>query len=178
MYAEPLGQVDIVTVATVVLGAVLLCSVLIIPLGLPGTWAMVAAAIAYALLVPHAGVGVITIGGVAAIALLAELLELGLVAGVTRRYGGSRRAAWGAIVGGFAGVIVGVPVPIVGPMLGGLIGAFVGALIAEFEAAGDHRTATRAAIGAVVARIASAAMKVGVGMAIAVWIMLAAISGA
>ena len=49
-----------------VLGVVLLGAVLIIPLGLPGTWAMVAAAIAYALLVPHAGIGIVTIGGVAA----------------------------------------------------------------------------------------------------------------
>src|SRR5258708_1783078 len=103
------------TGATLVLGIALVCALLLIPLGLPGMWSMVAAAIAYALLVPHAGIGILTIGAVAALALLAELLELGLVARVTRRYGGSRRAAWGAIIGGFAGVIVGVPVPIIGP---------------------------------------------------------------
>ncbi len=175
MKTEPLGQVDLVTIAIVVLGVVLVCALLMIPLGLPGTWAMVAAAVAYALLVPHAGIGVITIAAVATIALAAELLELGLNASVTKRYGGSNRAAWGAVIGGFAGVIVGVPVPIVGPMLGGLTGAFVGALIAEFAAAGDHRLATRAAMGALVARIVSAAMKVAVGVVMAVWIMLAAI---
>ena len=163
------------TVATVLLGIVLLGAVLMIPLGLPGTWAMVAAAIAYALLVPHAGIGIVTIGGVAALAIGAEVLELGFIAGATRRYGGSRRAAWGAVIGGMVGAIVGVPVPIVGPMIGGMLGAFIGALIGEYESAGDHRVATRAAMGALIARMASAAMKVAVGMVMAVWIMLAAI---
>ena len=31
-----------------------------------------------------------------------------------RRYGGSKRAGWGALAGGLIGAVVGVPVPIIG----------------------------------------------------------------
>ena len=175
---EPLVQVEIVTAAVFVLGAVLFCALLVIPLGLPGTWLIVATALAYLLLVPHSGITVITIVGTAAIALGAELLELLVVGRTTRRYGGSRRAAWGAIMGGLLGAMVGVPVPIVGPMLGGFVGAFLGALLGEFEATGDHRVAASAAFGAIVARAASMAMKVAVAVVMAAWILAAAVAGA
>jgi uncharacterized protein YqgC (DUF456 family) len=166
------------TVATAVLALLLVGALLTIPLGLPGTWLMVATAVAYLLFVPHSGITVITIGGTAALALTAELLELLVVGRVTKRYGGSRRAAWGAIIGGLLGAMVGVPLPVVGPMLGGFVGAFLGALLGEFEATGDHRVAASAAFGAIVARAASMAMKVAVGVAMAAWILVAAVSGA
>lgn len=147
---------------------------LLIPLGLPGTWAMVAAALVYELVVPGSGIGPLTVGGTAALALIAELFEFFLAARFTHRYGGSRRAGWGAVTGGLVGVFVGVPVPIVGPVIGGLLGCFLGALIGEYERAGDHRAATRAAFGAFLGRIAGATLKVATGVAIAVWIVAAA----
>jgi hypothetical protein len=163
-------------IAVIVLGVVLAGALLLIPLGLPGLWAMVGAAIVYELAVPHGGVGVTTVGGVAGLALLAELLELFLAARFTKRYGGSRRAGWGAVIGGFVGVVVGVPVPIVGPVIGGLLGSFVGALIAEYQATGRHGAAARVALGALLARVAAAAMRVAIGVGIAAWIMIAALT--
>ena len=157
-----------------VLGVVLVCALAMIPLGLPGTWAIVCAAIVYALILPHHGVGVVTIIGVATLALLAELFEFVFAARFTKRFGGSRRAGWGAVIGGFAGAAAGFPVPVVGPVIGGLAGSFLGALVAEYEASGRHRQAARVAYGALLARVASATTKFAIGVAMAAWLILAA----
>jgi uncharacterized protein YqgC (DUF456 family) len=110
------------------------------------------------------------------VALIAELLEFSLAARYTRRYGGSRRAGWGAILGGLVGAFVGVPVPVVGPVIGAFLGAFLGALVAEYTVAADHRAAARVATGALMGRVASAAMKVAIGAVMAAWIIIAAVT--
>ncbi len=158
----------------VILLLVLLGALALIPLGLPGTWVMVAAALVYHL-TERGTVGVATVLGTAVLALIAEVLEFSLAARYAKQYGGSRRAAWGAIIGGFAGAFVGVPVPVMGPVVGAFAGAFLGALVAELTVRGDHRAATRAATGALVGRVVAAAMKVTLGVVIAVWIVTAAV---
>jgi len=158
---------------SIVLCIALLGALILIPIGLPGTWLMVAIAIVDKLADHTTGVGVVTIACVTSIALLAELAEWVLIARFAKRYGGSRRAGWGAVIGGFVGVLVGVPVPIVGSIIGGFVGSFVGALVAEYEATGNHRHATRAATGALLGRAAAAAMKVAAGVAMAAWILIA-----
>jgi uncharacterized protein len=160
-------------IPVVLLGCALACALAMIPLGLPGTWVMLAAAGAYALLLPRGGIGVATIAGIASLAVFAEFLDYMFAARFTRRYGGSRRAGWGAVIGGFAGVAVGVPVPIVGPVIGGLAGTFLGALIAEFEVSGHHGNAARVAYGALLGRVAASATKVALGAAMAAWIVVA-----
>lgn len=160
--------------AVVILVVVLVGALLLIPLGLPGTWVMVGAALVYNAVV-RGSIGTLTLVGTLVLALVGELLEFSLAARYTRRYGGSRRAGWGAILGGFAGAFVGVPVPVVGPVIGAFLGAFVGALIAELTVRGDHRAATRVATGALLGRVSAAAMKIALGMVMAVWIVLAAL---
>jgi hypothetical protein len=156
-------------------GLALLASLLIIPLGLPGTWLMIVAAIALNLLSGVDRVGTFTLIGVGVLALIGELLEFSVTGRYTRKYGGSRRAGWGAIIGGMVGAIMGVPVPVVGSMIGAFVGAFVGALVFEYTRKdADHRTATRVAWGALLGRVAAAAMKVGIGFAMAAWLLFAA----
>src|SRR5215216_454937 len=94
--------------------AVLLLSLFLIPLGLPGTWIMIGAAIGYDALMAGDPVGWFTIGATMVLAAIAEVFEFTLSTRYTRKYGGSRRAGWGAIIGGIVGAIVGVPVPIIG----------------------------------------------------------------
>ena len=118
--------------AVLILAAICALSLLLVPLGLPGTWVMLAAAIGYDMLVPEAPIGGWAIGVVTALSILAEYLEFSLAGRYARKYGGSRRAGWGALVGGFAGAIIGLPIPILGSMIGAFAGAFVGALIAEY----------------------------------------------
>jgi len=154
----------------------LLASLFLIPLGLPGTWLMIVAAIALNLLGgADDRVGIVTLIGVGVLALVGELLEFSVTGRYTRKYGGSRRAGWGAIIGGMVGAVMGVPVPIVGSMIGAFVGAFVGALVFEYTRRGaDAGSASRVATGALLGRVVAAAMKVGIGFAMAVWLLFAA----
>lgn len=161
--------------SVVILILVLVGALALIPLGLPGTWLMVGAALVYHLAVRGAALGVATVAGTAVLALIGEMLEFRLAARYTQQYGGSRRAGWAAILGGLVGAFVGVPVPIVGPVIGAFLGAFLGALVGELSTGSGHRVAGRAATGALVGRVAAAAMKVALGMVMAVWIVIAAL---
>ena len=156
------------------LAAVCLLSLFMIPLGLPGTWVMIAAGVGYSILVPNS-IGVFALIGTTVLAVAGEIFEFTLAGKYARKYGGSRRASWGAIIGGTVGAIVGVPVPIVGPVIGAFAGAFIGALVFEYSRAADHRTATRVAWGALIGRVVAAALKVAIGFAIAAWLIGAAV---
>ena len=106
--------------------------------------------------------------------VLAEVAEFVLGGRFARRYGGSRRAGWGAILGGTVGAFVGVPVPVVGPVIGALVGSFAGALAFELTVGRDTRAATRVATGALIGRVAAIALKVAAGCVLIAWILLAA----
>ena len=160
--------------AALLLALILALSLFIIPLGLPGTWVMLAAGVGYSLLIPGS-IGLVTLVIITAIALAAEVLEFTLAGKYALKYGGSRRASWGAIIGGTVGAIVGVPVPLIGPIIGAFAGSFLGALVAEYTRGTDTRGATRVATGALIGRAVASAMKVAAGLMIAVWLMWAAV---
>lgn len=157
------------------LALVLVGCLFLIPLGLPGLWLMLAAGFAYDLLMPGPDkIGIWNIAGATILAVLAEVAEFTLAGRYARKYGGSRRAGWGAVIGGMVGAFMGVPVPIVGSVIGAFAGAFVGALAFEYMGTRDAGSATRVAWGALVGRVVAAALKVGVGVAIGAWLLLAA----
>ena len=159
--------------AILLLAVVLFLSFVMIPFGLPGLWIMVGSALAYQLLVPGT-IGTSTVVGTAVLALVAEVLEFTLAGRYARKYGGSRRAGWGAIVGSIIGAIVGVPIPILGSLVGGFVGAFVGAFVAERSGGATASGSTRVATGALIGRVVAAAMKTAVGVVIAIWVLVAA----
>ena len=161
--------------ALLILAAVILLSRVLIVLGLPGLWIMVATAVTYNLIVPGDPIGWFTLVAVAVLALVAELLEFTMTGRYARKYGGSRRAGWGAIIGGMIGAFVGFPVPIVGPVIGAFIGSFCGALVAELTGGASAGDATRVAKGALIGRVMSTVLKIGIGFTIGVWIFVAAI---
>ena len=155
-----------------VLGAVMFLGLLMVPFGLPGTWIIAAAALGYQILVPGS-ISMFTVIVVFGLAIVGEILEFTLSAKYTRKYGGSRRASWGAIIGGMIGAFIGVPVPIVGPVIGAFVGAFVGAFAFEMSNRGSGtRAASRVATGALVGRVVAAAMKMAFGVVIAAWVMV------
>ncbi|HYU51908.1 MAG TPA: DUF456 domain-containing protein [Gemmatimonadaceae bacterium] len=158
-----------------ILACVIIVSLILIVLGLPGLWIMVASAVTYNLIVPGDPIGWFTLVAVGVLALVAELLELVLSGRYARKYGGSRRAGWGAILGGIVGAMVGVPVPIVGPVIGAFVGSFLGALIAELTGGSSAGDATRVAKGALIGRVISTALKIGIGFTIGIWIFIAAL---
>jgi uncharacterized protein YqgC (DUF456 family) len=152
-----------------------LAGLALIPLGLPGIWLIVLGIVGYGWLTDFREVG----GGVIALAVglaaLGEVIEAWVGFRFAARYGGSRRAGWGALAGGLAGAIVGVPVPVVGSVIGGFVGAFAGAALFEYSHARRSDVAARAGWGAVLGRAAAAGAKMALGVVIAVAGMWAAL---
>lgn len=97
------------------------------------------------------------------------LLILGGMAGLTyvvefaasilgvRKYGGSRRAMVGAVLGGIVGIFLGIP--------GILFGPFVGAVIGELSLQRSLDQAGRAGFGTVVGLALGVAGKLAIGIA-------------
>lgn len=147
-----------------ILAVVAMCAgVVMIPLGLPGLWVIVTVTLGLVL----AGQLGWTLGLlVAGVAGVAEVAELVVVSRFGRAYGGSRKAFWGAVVGGLLGLFVGVPVPIVGPVITAFIGTFLGAgAVTLLETRSVQRSA-RVGWGVVLARTVAVALKVGVSVAV------------
>ncbi len=157
-----------------ILSLVIILSLILIVLGMPGLWIMVASAVTYNLVVPGDPIGWVTLVAVGVLAFVAELLDIALTGRYARKYGGSRRAGWGAIIGSIVGAMVGFPVPIIGPVIGAFVGSFVGALIAEFTGGSSAGDATRVAKGALIGRVVSTVLKIGIGFTIGIWIFIAA----
>ena len=165
------------TIAVVLLGLCLLGGLALVALGVPGLWLMVVAVVAYAWLTGFHAVGIATIAVVLGLALLGELFEVWFGYGLARRYGGSRRAGWGALLGGLIGAGVGVPVPVVGSVIGALVGSFIGAVVFEYPSSWAAGTAVRAGWGALLGRVAATAAKMAVGFAISIIALVAALTG-
>jgi len=140
---------------------------LLIPLGLPGLWVMVVGILAYGWLSDFRTVTVAVIAIVVGIAILGEIIESWLGFRFAKRYGGSSRSGWGALIGGLVGAVIGVPIAIIGSVIGAFIGSFIGAALFEYSASRQADVATRAGWGAVVGRAAAAAMKIALGVVIA-----------
>ena len=143
--------------------AVLLCIVnavwfvTIIP-GLPGTWLMIASTVFVALWW-RGGTGpgepgmfnIWTLVAVLVIAGIAELVEfLAGVAG-SKRAGGTRWGAVGALLGGLIGAVAAtpfIPLPLLGSLLGACIGAAAGALLLEYYTGQKLEVSIRSGVGA------------------------------
>jgi uncharacterized protein YqgC (DUF456 family) len=151
-----------------------------IPFGLPGTWLQVVALGVFAWTTRFQTVGWVPVIIVVGLAVVAEVLEFMLGGRFAQKYGGSRRAGWGAILGGLAGALIGVPIFIIGSVIGAFIGAFVGAAVLELTARKDWKNewggAVRVGWGAFVGRLVAVAMKSGIGVAIAAIALLTALS--
>lgn len=163
--------------AVLLLAVADLAGLVLIPLGLPGLWVIVLGIIAYGWLTDFRTLSAGLLGLAIALALLGEVAESWIGFRFARRYGGSKRAGWGALLGGLAGAVVGVPVPIIGSVVGGLVGAFAGAAVLEYTRARASALAARAGWGAVLGRAAAAAVKIGIGVVLAVGGLVAALRG-
>lgn len=159
---------------TLVLMAMGLGGLILTALGLPGIWLFLLATGGLKLAGLLAGLGwtVWLIGLL--LALVAEIIEWVVSLKWADRYGGTKRAGWGALLGGLLGALVGVPVPIVGPLLGSFAGSFVGAWAFELAGNYDAIQAGRSAWGALLGRAVATAAKLGLGVVIVVLVIGAA----
>lgn len=157
---EPVG-----TALTLLGVLVMAVCLLLIPLGLPGGWLMLLVVAVGGL---YGKVSLTTLGVLTALVGAAELVEFVAVKVLSGRYGGSRRAFWGAIGGGLLGVLVGTPVPVVGSLVAGVVGTFLGAAFVAFWETRRTRRAARVGWGAVLGRAVAAAVKTAAGVAVLV----------
>lgn len=145
----------------------LIVALVVIPLGLPGLWIMIGI-LAAATWANEVSPWILML--LVVVALLAELAEWAIVARTSARWGGSRKAFWGAIAGGLLGILVGLPIPlpILGPLAAGLLGTFAGAAAVTLWETRALRSAGRVGCGAVLGRAFAAATKTAAGVVILV----------
>ena len=110
---------------------------------LPGNWAILAVAAAWAYFLPREryglGYGWGTVGVLAGLAVVGEAVEFAAGAAGAKKGGGSKRGMLLSLAGAAAGSMLGataaIPVPVVGPVIGalggGAAGAFAGAYFGE-----------------------------------------------
>ncbi|MCE9625789.1 MAG: DUF456 domain-containing protein [Deltaproteobacteria bacterium] len=120
------------------LGAVFLAvglGVMMVPLGLPGTWVIVVGGVLYSIFFQFDGgvtsaikVNVVLVG----LAVFGEIVEFGVGTLGSKPLNVSNGAIVCAFIGGIVGAIVGVPIFLIGSLIGLFIGAFLGALIYEW----------------------------------------------
>ena len=150
----------LLAVATVL--SMLLC-LLLIPLGLPGLWLIAVLTLGLTL------AGEVTWGvalAVAGVTALAELAEFLVLKRFGAAFGGSRRAFWGAVLGGMAGLFVGVPIPIVGSIVTAFVGSFLGAGAVTLLETRSLRRSARVGWGILLARTAAVGLKVAVAVGV------------
>jgi len=147
-----------------------LAALLMIPLGLPGTFLQVVAALALVVASNGARMSWPWVGVFLGLALLGELVEFLSGQWGAKRFGGSKKAAWGAVLGGIAGLFFGglVPPPLLGALLVSLIGTFSGAVLGEMLAQKNSSPNLRIGFGAVLGRALGVSVKLCIALLIAV----------
>jgi uncharacterized protein len=154
-----------------------LAGLVLIPFGLPGLWVILLGIVGYGWATDFQTLSTGFMVLAIALALLGEVLESWIGFRFAKRYGGSSRAGWGALVGGLVGAIMGVPIPIIGSVIGGFIGAFVGAALFEYTRVRRSEGAVKAGWGAVLGRAAAAAVKMAIGIVLVVSSLFVALRG-
>jgi hypothetical protein len=116
-------------------------------IGLPGTWLMVLTTVVTAMVQLGSdralfGTGVLI--AVVGLAVLGEIAEFAAGLAGSKKAGGTRWGAVGALVGTVIGGIVGtvaIPIPVLGSLLGACLGAALGAVAMELYGHGCGRGA-------------------------------------
>ncbi|MCH8270279.1 MAG: DUF456 domain-containing protein [Planctomycetes bacterium] len=119
-----------------------------------------------------------TLGAVALLAVVAEIAEFFSSAVGAAKTGGSKSAAWAALVGAIIGAIAGTPfMPVVGTIAGAVIGAGLAATIVEL---GIHKKPWRESLkvggGAAAGRLVAVVIKGVLALACAVILTVAALA--
>lgn len=119
-----------------------------------------------------------TLGAVALLAVVAEIAEFFSSAVGAAKTGGSKSAAWAAVVGAIIGAIAGTPfMPVVGTIAGAVIGAGLAATIVEL---GVHKKPWRESLkvggGAAAGRLVAVVIKGVLALACAVILTVAALA--
>ena len=143
----------------------------LVVLGMPGNWLMVVGAALLAWYEP-AMFSIWTLVAMGVLAAVGEVLEL--VAGVagSKKAGGTRRGAAGALVGGLIGGVAAtflIPIPVIGTLIGACVGAGLGAGGFELTGGRTMDDAVKSGVGAGVGRLVGTGVKLAIGVMI--WVI-------
>ena len=120
----------LIILALVILILAMPAGLIAVVLGLPGTWLILVASVFYGWLTDFAIITSQLLLGLLALAAVAELLDLTAGLWGARRYGGTKKAMVGTMIGGILGAVA------LSPMLfgfGTIVGAFFGAFVGAFS---------------------------------------------
>ena len=154
---------------------VLVVGLICIPLGLGGTFIILADALVLALVTRFESMGVWSLLIMAALAVLGEVIESFLGVFTVRRFGASKWAMLGTFIGGILGAALGTPIaPVIGTLIGAFVGSFAGAFLAEVAHRRQLHASLRAGWGAFLGRVLAAVVKVQIGvlMICIIWLRL------
>jgi uncharacterized protein YqgC (DUF456 family) len=149
----------------------LFIGIAIIPFGIAGTFVIVVDALIYGLATHFDKITLPFVGLLLGMAVAVELIEGILGAYMAKKFGGSKYAMAGAIVGGILGAIVGTPMaPVVGTLLGGFFGAFTGATLLEWLHTSDFQKSVKVGMGAFFGAVGGKITKIVVAVIMVVMI--------
>lgn len=149
-------------------GLVVVCgaAVLLNLIGLPANWLILILAALWGWCMPAAGMGTWYWAGMAALAVLGEILETGVQLLQGKKRGSSSAGAAAGMIGGIAGAILMAPFLFgIGAFLGALLGAWAGCLGMELLRGRPRAEAFNAAWGAVMGRFLGSLGKCAAGAA-------------
>jgi uncharacterized protein YqgC (DUF456 family) len=150
---------------------VLILGIVLIPFGIEGTFIIFADALVYGLLTGFERVTLLFLGLLLGIALLVELFEFVFGGILARKFGGSKWAVAGAIIGGFLGAVIGTSVmPVLGTFVCGFSGSFLGAFSVELFQSWNFKNALKVGAGAFMGALVGKVTKVIVAVAMVVMI--------
>ena len=144
---------------------VLLAGLVITIMTLPGLWLILAAAAGYAWLTHWHYVGWKTLVALLVIAGLGEVVELAFSASGAKQSGGTKRGAWGALIGGVLGglFLSIIPIPIISTLIGVCMGTFWGAMIGELSGGREAMDSAFVGVGAAKGRLLGTLAKLALG---------------
>jgi len=149
----------------IILFFVMLAGLVITIMTLPGLWLILAGAAIYAWLTHWHYIGWKTLVVLLVIAGLGEIVELGFSASGAKQSGGTRRGAWGALIGGVVGglFLSVIPIPIISTLIGVCLGTFLGAMIGELSGGREALDSAFVGVGAAKGRLLGTLAKLALG---------------
>lgn len=150
--------------------------VALLVLGLPGTWLLLltCAVAEWFVSGPERLFSRETLLVLAGIAIVGEIIEFGAGVVGTKKFGGTRNGAIGALVGSIVGGIAFsffIPVPVIGTLIGACLGAAAGSIVMELRGGRTTDEALRAGVGAGVGRFSGTVAKIAIG--VIMWLLAA-----
>jgi len=148
-------SMEILKVVTLIILVLAMPAALIaVVLGLPGTWLILVTSVLYSWLTDFSVITYQMLLGLLVLAVAAEVLEFWSGLWGARRYGGSKKAMLGTLIGGLAGAIILTPMLFgFGAVVGAFFGAFTGGFVITYLEQRKMNEAMRVGWGGLLGRV-------------------------